>query len=48
MIFKKIYISETEFKIRQYRDDGMERFVDSDHAGYLRWLAAGNMPDKQP
>jgi len=22
--------------------------VDSDHAGYLRWLAAGNMPEEVP
>lgn len=48
MIFKKIFISETEFKIRQYRDDGRERFVDQDHAGYLRWLAAGNVPEEVP
>ena len=48
MKFKKIFISATEFKIRQYRDDGMERYVDQDHAGYLRWLAAGNMPEEVP
>jgi len=46
MLFKKIYISETEYKIKQYRDDGTERFVDEDHAGYLRWLAAGNTPEE--
>lgn len=46
MKFKKIFISATEFKIRQYRDDGMERYVDQDHAGYLRWLAAGNVPEE--
>ena len=46
MEFKKIFISATEFKIRQYRDDGMERYVDQDHAGYLRWLAAGNVPEE--
>ena len=46
MEFKKIFISATEFKIRQYRDDGMERFVDQDHAGYIRWLAAGNTPEE--
>ena len=48
MLFKKIYISETEFKIKQHRDDGTERFVDIDHAGYLRWLAAGNVPEEVP
>jgi len=48
MKFKKIFISATEFKIRQYRDDGMERYVDQDHAGYLRWLAAGNVPEDVP
>ena len=48
MKFKKIFISATEFKIRQYRDDGMERYVDQDHAGYLRWLAAGNVPEEVP
>ena len=46
MKFKKIFISATEFKIRQYRDDGMETYVDQDHAGYLRWLAAGNVPEE--
>ena len=48
MEFKKIFISATEFKIRQYRDDSIERFVDQDHAGYLRWLAAGNVPEEVP
>ena len=48
MIFKKIWTSATEYKIRQCRDDGIERYVDSDHAGYLRWLAAGNMPEEVP
>jgi len=48
LIFKKIWTSATEYKIRQCRDDGIERYVDSDHAGYLRWLAAGNMPEEVP
>jgi len=46
MLFKKIWISETAYKIRQYRDDGADRWVDEDHAGYLRWLAAGNTPEE--
>lgn len=46
MIFKRIYISGTDYKIRQYRDDGTIRFVDEDHGGYLRWLAAGNTPEE--
>ena len=46
MLFKKIWISETAYKIRQYRDDGTDRWVDEDHAGYLRWLAAGNTPEE--
>lgn len=44
--YKKIWISETVYKIRQYRDDGRERWVDEDHAGYLRWLAAWNTPEE--
>lgn len=48
MIFKKLWISETEYKIRQFRDDGTERFVDEDHAGYLRWLTAGHTPEEVP
>ena len=48
MLFKKIFYSDTEYKIRQYRDDGRERFVDENHVGYLRWLAAGNTPEEVP
>jgi len=48
MHFKKIWISETAYKIRQYRNDGTDRWVDEDHQGYLRWLAAGNMPEEVP
>lgn len=43
-----MWISATESKIRQYRDDGHDRWVDQDHAGYLRWLAAGNVPEEVP
>lgn len=46
--FKKIWISQTEYKIRQYRNDGTDRWVDEDHAGYIRWLAAGNTPEEVP
>ena len=46
MLFRKIWISPTGYKIKQYRDDGTERWVDEDHAGYLRWLAAGNTPEE--
>ena len=46
MLFKKIWISETAYKIRQYIDDGTDRWVDEDHAGYIRWLAAGNTPEE--
>ena len=48
MLFKKIFYSDTEYKIRQFRDDGTERFVDEDHAGYLRWLTAGHTPEEVP
>ena len=48
MLFRKIWISPTGYKIKQYRDDGTERWVDEDHAGYLRWLAAGNTPEEVP
>lgn len=44
--FKKIWISATEYKIRQYRNDGTERWVDDDHQGYLHGLAAGNTPEE--
>jgi len=46
VIFKKVWISEIAYKIRQYRNDGTDRWVDEDHAGYLRWLAAGNTPEE--
>ena len=46
MLFRKIWISPTGYKIKQYRDDGTERWVDEDHAGYLRWLATGNVPEE--
>ena len=46
--FKKIWISETAYKIRQYRNDGTDRWVDEDHGGYLRWLAAGNATEEVP
>ena len=46
MLFRKIWISPTGYKIKQYRDDGTKRWVDEDHAGYLRWLAAGNVPEE--
>ena len=48
MLFRKIWISPTGYKIKQYRDDGTERWVDEDHGGYLRWLAAGNTPEEVP
>lgn len=48
MFFKKLWITASEYKIRQYRDDGTDRFVDEDHAGYLRWRAAGNTPEEIP
>lgn len=47
-IYKKIWIGETTYKIRQYRDDGSDRWVDVDHAGYLRWLTAGHTPEEVP
>jgi len=46
VFFKKIWISESAYKIRQYRDDGSHRYVDEDHGGYLRWLAAGHTPEE--
>jgi len=46
MFYRKIFISESVYRIRQYRDDNSNRFVDEDHAGYLRWLAAGNVPEE--
>ena len=46
VIFKKVWISEIAYKIRQYRNDGTDRWVDEDHAGYLNWLAAGNTPEE--
>ena len=48
MFYRKIFISESVYRIRQYRDDNSNRFVDEDHAGYLRWLAAGNVPEEVP
>ena len=46
MFYRKIFISESVYRIRQYRDDNSNRLVDEDHAGYLRWLAAGNTPEE--
>ena len=48
MFYRKIFISESVYRIRQYRDDNSNRLVDEDHAGYLRWLAAGTMPEEVP
>ena len=48
MFYRKIFISESVYRIRQYRDDNSNRFVDEDHAGYLRWLAVGNVPEEVP
>lgn len=44
--YKKVWISETAYKIRQCRTDGDERIVDESHVGYLRWLATGNVPEE--
>lgn len=46
MLFKKIWVSSVAYKIWQVRDDGIERWVDEDHGGYLRWLATGNVPEE--
>lgn len=48
MRYSKIWTNESSSRIRQYRDDGTHRWVDEDHAGYLRWLAAGNTPEEVP
>ena len=42
--YQKIYISGTDYKIRQIRDDDKIRFVDEDHHGYQGWITAGNTP----
>lgn len=44
--YTKIWTSESAYKIRQCRNDGRERWVDENHGGYLRWLAAGNVPEE--
>ena len=46
--YTKIWTSESAYKIRQCRNDGRERWVDENHGGYLRWLAAGNVPEEVP
>jgi len=44
--YRKIGISSTAYKIEQVRDDGLIRWVDADHAGFLKWKAEGNVPEK--
>lgn len=46
--YVKVWISSTEYRIRQIRDDGIIRFVDEDHGGYLQWCAGGNVPEEIP
>jgi hypothetical protein len=44
--YKKIGVSPTQYKIEQVRDDGLVRWVDADHAAFLKWKAEGNVPEK--
>lgn len=48
MRFKKVWFSETEYKIQQIRDVGPRRFVDEDYGQYVQWLAEGNVPEEVP
>lgn len=45
MIFKKIWISATEYRIEQIREDGRTRYVDEDYGQYVDWLNQGNIPE---
>jgi hypothetical protein len=44
--YRKIWQSETEYKIEQRRDDEIVRWVDEDHGQYVAWLALGNTPEE--
>lgn len=46
--YKKVWVSETEYRIKQFRDDGSIRWVADNHAGYLQWLSVGNVPEEIP
>ena len=44
--YRKIWQSETEYRIEQRRDDGINRWVDEDYGQYVSWLALGNTPEE--
>ena len=44
--YRKIWQSETEYKIEQRRDDGINRWVDENYGQYVSWLALGNIPEE--
>lgn len=44
--YRKIWQSETEYKIEQRRDDEIVRWVDEDYGQYISWLALGNTPEE--
>ena len=46
MNYRKVWISETEYKIEQQRDDGTIRWVTEDHGAYVAWLDDGNIPEE--
>lgn len=46
MIFKHIYNENGTYWVKQIRDDGRERKVDSDYGQYVSWLALGNTPEE--
>jgi hypothetical protein len=45
---KKITDSEGTFIWQQVRENGRIRRVDSDYAGLVKWIAAGNIPPEVP
>ena len=44
--YRKIWQSETEYKIEQRRDDEIVRWVDEDYGQYVSWLALGNTSEE--
>jgi len=44
--YRKVWQSETEYRIEQCRDDGRVRWVDENYGQYVAWLALGNTPEE--
>lgn len=46
MLYRKVWTSETEYRIQELFPDGRLRFISEDQPDYLTWLAKGNAPEE--